>query len=95
MFDYLKPALISEGSRSGGVRRWKPRLSSTKYIMTMFYRLFKGTTDTKPTGQHSTKDLMGLAKSIGKVRINDRWYLSEITKNDSEFFKRIAVEFVP
>ena len=50
--------------------------------------------DASLTDTYTPEDMMGLAKNISKVCINDIWYLSEISKADRDLFKRIDVEYV-
>jgi len=93
MFDYLKNCLnlgrVSQQSNEA-MEAWA---FLNHICMMMFYRLCKSMMDAKLVDQYTPEDLMGLAKNISKVRINDKWYLSEISKSDSDLFKRIAVEF--
>ena len=93
MFDYLKNSLnlgrVSQQSNEA-MEAWA---FLNHICMMMFYKLSKAMIDASLSDTYTPEDMMGLAKNISKVCINDKWYLSEISKADRDLFKRISVEF--
>ena len=93
MFDYLKNCLalgrVSQQSNEA-MEAWA---FLNHLCMMMFYKLCKCMVDAKLSDQYTPEDMMGLARNISKVKINENWYLSEVSKTDSDLFKQIAVEF--
>ena len=93
MFDYLKNNLslgrVSQQSNES-MEAWA---FLNHICMMMFYKLCKAMMDASVYDSYTPEDLMGLAKNISKVCINDKWYLSEISKADKDLFKRINVDY--
>jgi len=93
MFDYLKNNLglgrVSQQSNES-MEAWA---FLNHICMMMFYKLCKAMMDASVYDSYTPEDLMGLAKNINKVCINDKWYLSEISKADKDLFKRINVDY--
>ena len=93
MFDYLRNTLdlgrVSQQSNEA-MEAWA---FLNHICLMMFYRLSRALLDAGLSDRYAPQDLMGLAKNISKVKVNDDWYLSEISKTDLDLFSMIGVGF--
>ncbi|MCL1830375.1 MAG: transposase [Oscillospiraceae bacterium] len=93
LFDYLKNGLdLGRISQQSNVAMEAWAFLNHICIM-MFYSLCRRMADAGLSDQYAAENLIGLAKNISKVQINDKWYLSAISKTDKDLFAQIGVSF--
>jgi len=57
----------------------------------LFYSLHRKLLETGLSRKYCVEEIIGLAKTISKVQINDDWYVSEMSKPDKDLFSAIGV----
>ena len=90
-FDYLK-----NGLDLGTVyQRNNEKMESWAFLnhisLMLFYSLHRKLLETGLSKKYCVEEIIGLAKTISKVQINDDWYVSEMSKPDKDLFSAIGV----
>ncbi len=90
-FDYLKNSLnlgtVSQQSNE--------KMESWAFLnhisLMMFYSLYKKLTDTKFICKYCPEDIIDISRNISKVKVNDQWFVSEVSKTDLGLISSLGV----
>ena len=90
-FDYLKNSLdlgtVSQQSNEK-IEAW----AFLNHIsLMMFYSLYRKLTDTKLICKYCPEDIIDISRNISKVKVNNQWYVSEVSKNDLGLLSSIGI----
>ena len=69
-------------------------LTANFIAMIAYHKLYARLRETKKLSKHSPKDIIELVKSIYKLKINDQWKLTEITKKDAALYKLLKIDYL-
>jgi len=69
-------------------------LTANFIAMIAYHKLHSRLRETKKLNKYSPKDIIELAKSVYKLKINDKWKLSEITKKNTSLFKLLKIDYL-
>lgn len=69
-------------------------LTANFIAMIAYHKLFMRLRETKKLDKYSPKDIIELSKSIYKLKINDEWKTSEITKKSLDLFKQLKIDYL-
>lgn len=59
--------------------------------MIAYYKLFARIRKVDKLKAYSPKDIIEISKSIYKMKIQNKWHLSEITAKTNEIFKKLEI----
>ena len=59
-----------------------------------YYGLYSRLQQANLLSKYSPKDMIEIAKSISQAKINDTWQITEITKKNLDFFKKINIDYL-
>ena len=91
-FDYLKNGIDLGTVYQRGNEKIEAWAFLNHISLMMFYSLYKKLSDVKLIKKHCPEEIIGLAKNIYRVKINDSWFTSEVSKTDLELFKTLGVD---
>jgi len=97
--------LQSVGELLGQVERQLPDFMQNRYLlegwltanfiaMIAYHKLISRIREAQNMGKYSPKDIIELSKSIYKLKINDQWKTSDITKKNLSLFKKIKIDYL-
>ena len=69
-------------------------MSLSSIAMIAYHKLYIRLKEAKKPFKYSLKDIIEQRKSIYKLKMDDSWVLSEITKKSADFFKSIKIEYL-
>ena len=69
-------------------------LAANFIAMIAYLKLYTRLKEAKKLGKYSPKDIIEISKSIYKLKIDDSWVLSEITKKNNDLFKSIKIDYL-
>ena len=69
-------------------------LTANFIAMIAYHKLYARLREAKKLNKHSPKDIIELVKSIYKLKINDQWKLTEITKKDAALYKILKIDYL-
>jgi hypothetical protein len=62
--------------------------------MIAYYRLYVRLLQAEQLSKYSPKDIIELSKAIYKMKIRNKWYLSEITQKNQRLFAKIQIDYL-
>lgn len=62
--------------------------------MIAYHKLFARMREAKKLNKYSPKDIIELSKSVYKLKIENEWRTSEITKRTLDLFKKIDIDYL-
>ena len=80
---YMQNRMVLEG--------W---LMSNFLAMIAYYKLYQKLREAKQLSKYSPKDIIEISKSVSKIKINDRWHISETKKKTKDLFKKIEISYL-
>ena len=80
---YMQNRIVLEG--------W---LMANFIAMIAYYKLYQKLIQAKQLSKHSPKDIVEISKSISKVKINNQWKTTEITKKTTELFEKLKIDYL-
>ncbi len=69
-------------------------LTANFIAMIAYHKLHSRLRGVEKLNKHSPKDIIELTKSVYKLKINDEWKLSEITKKNDSLFKLLNIDYL-
>lgn len=69
-------------------------LTANFIAMIAYHKLYMRLRETKKLAKYSPKDIIELSKSIYKLKINNEWKMSEITKKSLDLFKLLKIDYL-
>ena len=69
-------------------------LTANFIAMIAYHKLYLRLRAAKKLDKYSPKDIIELSKSIYKLKINNEWKLSEITKKTRDLFKQLKIDYL-
>ncbi|MBN1969520.1 MAG: transposase, partial [Candidatus Delongbacteria bacterium] len=84
MFDTLKNTFDADRSYMQTEEALEAWMFINFIVLQWYYRLFTLLSSNKLTDKYSPKDIINFLINVRKVKINDEWYLAEITKKNKE-----------
>lgn len=69
-------------------------LTANFIAMIAYHKLYIRLKEANKLSKHSPKDIIELSKSIYKLKINNQWQLSEITKKSINLFKQLKIDYL-
>lgn len=69
-------------------------LAANFIAMIAYHKLYIRLKEAKKLGKYSPKDIIEQSKSIYKLKMEDSWVLSEITKKSADLFKSIKIDYL-
>ena len=69
-------------------------LAANFIAMIAYHKLYIRLKEAKKLGKYSPKDIIEQSKSIYKLKMDDSWVLSEITKKSADLFKSIKIDYL-
>lgn len=69
-------------------------LTANFIAMIAYHKLYMRLRETKKLSHNSPKDIIELSKSIYKLKINNEWKRSEITKKSIDLFKLLKIDYL-
>ena len=80
---YMQNRMVLEG--------W---LMANFLAMIAYYKLYQKLREAKQLSRYSPKDIIEISKSVSKIKINDRWHISETKKKTKDLFKKIEISYL-
>ncbi len=80
---YMQNRIVLEG--------W---LMANFIAMIAYYKLYQKLIQAKQLSKYSPKDIVEISKSISKVKINNQWKTTEITKKTTELFEKLKIDYL-
>lgn len=62
--------------------------------MIAYHKLYMSLREIKKLNKYSPKDIIELSKSICKLKINNEWKRSEVSKKDLALFKQLKIDYL-
>jgi len=69
-------------------------LAANFIAMIANHKLYTRLKELKKPGKYSPKDIIELSKSIYKLKMDDFWILSQITKKNTDLFKSFKIDYL-
>ncbi len=90
-FDYLKNSL-NLGTISQQSNEKTEAWAFLNHIsLMMFYSLYKKLTDTKLICKYCPEDIIDISRNISKVKVNEKWFVYEVSKTDMSLLSSLGV----
>jgi hypothetical protein len=94
MFDTYKNVLKADTTYMQNRYVMEGWLMANFIAMAAYYRLYQRLKEAKILTKYAPKDILQIAKSIYKIKIADRWQISEITKKNIDLLKKIKIDYL-
>lgn len=94
MFDAYKNFLKADKTYMQNRYVMEGWLMANFVAMLAYYNLYSSLKEAKLLSKYSPKDIVEISKSISKLKINNQWQISEITKKHVEIFKKIKIDYL-
>jgi transposase len=94
MFDSYKNFLDGDRMYMQDRQTLEGWLASNFLAMIAYYKLYRKLKEQKLIGKEAPSDIIVYARAIYKVKINDEWYLSEITQKTQKLFAKIGIDYL-
>ena len=94
MFDSYKYFLKADRMYMQNRMVLEGRLMENFLAMIAYYKLYQKLREAKQLSKYSPKDIIEISKSVSKIKINDRWHISETTKKTKDLFKKIEISYL-
>ena len=94
MFDAYKNVLKADVTYMQNRYVMEGWLMANFIAMTAYYRLYQRLKEAKMLSKYAPKDILQISRSIHKLKINNIWKTSEITKKDTELLKKIKIDYL-
>ena len=94
MFDSYKNFLKADSMYMQDRHVLEGWLMANFIAMIAYYKLFSRLKSAKLLSKYSPKDIIELSKAIHKLKINNKWYTSEITKKTKALFSKIGIDYL-
>lgn len=69
-------------------------LAANFIAMIAYHKLYTRLKEAKKLSKYSPKDIIEISKSIYKLKLDESWVLSEITKKNTELFRSIKIDYL-
>jgi transposase len=94
MFDSYKNYLDADVSYMQNRYVLEGWLFANFIAMIAYYRLYVRLLQAEQLSKYSPKDIIELSKAIYKMKIRNKWHLSEITRKNQRLFAKIKIDYL-